>query len=130
MMAGRIQMAFDGLPPALVQHKAGKVRILAVLSKERIAQLPDVPTLTEAGYPIVSSSWWGVFAPTGTPKEIVQRLNTTIRQIQASPDYRAQMANAFASMPEDFTPEQYAQFLTRDAQSWKRLIEPMGLQLD
>ncbi|MDP3139989.1 MAG: tripartite tricarboxylate transporter substrate binding protein [Burkholderiaceae bacterium] len=130
MIGGRVHIAFDGMPAALVQHKAGTIRILAVASKERIPQLPDVPTLTEEGYPIVSSSWWGVYAPAGTPRDVVARLNATIRRIQASPEFKAQMASANASAPEDFTPEQYAAFLKRDYEFWRKLIEPMNLQLD
>lgn len=130
MIAGRVHMSIDGLPPSLVQHKAGNIKILGVLSKDRIAQLPDVPTLTESGIPIVSASWWGVMAPAATPKDVVQLLNTTIRRIAASPEYREQMVLANATVAEDQTPEQFAAFMARDQEVWRKVIEPLGLQLD
>lgn len=130
LIAGRIHMAFDGLPPALAQHRAGTIRILAVASQERIPQLPDVPTLTESGYPIVSSSWWGLFVPAGTPRDIVERLNTLIRDIQGSDAFREQMANANATIPQHLSPPEYAAFMKRNFDFWRQLIEPLQLKLD
>lgn len=130
MMAGRVQMAIDGLPGALTQYKAGNVKILAAVTEERLPQLPDTPTLKELGYPIVSSSWYGILVPAGTPKPIVVKLNSEIRRITNSSEFRQQLASAGVTPPPDSSPEEFAAFLERDAEFWKKLIEPMNLKLD
>ena len=130
MIAGRIHLAFDGLPPGLAQHKAGNVRTIGALTEERLTQLPEVPTLKELGYPIVSSTWYGILVPAGTPPEIVDKLNTSIRKVQATDEYQQQLANANVLPSPDYTPQEMGEFMKRNSRMWQEMIEPMNLQLD
>jgi len=94
LMGGQVHMIFDNAPSSVPLVKSGKVKALAVTSRDRLAALPDTPTLTEALLPGYESlSWTGVAVPGGTPQEIVDRLNTEINTILKQPDVRARLAD-------------------------------------
>jgi tripartite-type tricarboxylate transporter receptor subunit TctC len=97
---------------AIVPHvKAGKLRALAVSSKERLSLLPDLPTVAEAAVPgYQSSSWYGILAPAGTPAEIVTRLNAALVKVIARPDVRAALAKEGAD-PVGNSPEAFGAFI-------------------
>src|SRR5256714_5734743 len=120
-------MMFIDLAPGLEHVRAGTLRALAVTTKERSALLPDLPSLHEAGIPGYDvTSWAGLFAPAGTPQEIVTRLNEEMRKIISNRDVRAKIAvtgfDAFTGPPEAL-----AAFVQSELVNWSRLIKDAGI---
>jgi tripartite-type tricarboxylate transporter receptor subunit TctC len=130
LMAGEVDMVSIGPPAALPQIQAGKVRPLAVLQKERVSTLPDVPTSKEAGidnFEVVS--WYGLLAPAGTPPDIVNRLNAEWIKIAAMPDTIDKMQNAGVE-PLSSTSEQFADFIKAETVRWSKVIKEANLSVD
>jgi tripartite-type tricarboxylate transporter receptor subunit TctC len=123
LMVGEIDVAILGLPTCIELINAGKVRGLAALSKSRPLLLPDMPTANEAGVkgfevPI----WYGMLAPPGTPRNIINRLNAEFNKVTASPDIKEAMGKAFFE-PLSSTPEELSKFLKDEMELWNRLIK-------
>jgi tripartite-type tricarboxylate transporter receptor subunit TctC len=128
VLGGRISMMFIDLAPGLEHVRAGTLRALAVTTKERSALLPDLPSLHEAGIPGYDvTSWAGLFAPAGTPKEIVAQLNAEVAKIIANPDVKAKIAvtgfDAFTGPPETL-----AVFVQSELVNWAKLIKDAGIE--
>jgi putative tricarboxylic transport membrane protein len=128
VLGGRVSMMFIDLAPGLEHVRAGTLRPLAVTTKERSALLPDLPSLHEAGIPGYDvTSWAGLFAPAGTPKEIVARLNDEVRKIIANPEAKARIAitgfDAFSGPPETL-----AAFVQSELANWGKLIKDAGIE--
>ena len=105
LMGGEVDMVVIGPPAAMPQIQAGKVRALAVLSNERVPSLPNVPTAKEAGIDNFEvTTWYGILAPAGTPRDIINRLNAEWIKIAAMPDTKEKMQNA-GFEPMSSTPE-------------------------
>jgi tripartite-type tricarboxylate transporter receptor subunit TctC len=110
------------------QVKAGRLRALALNGNQRLPALPDVPTLTESGLPFDLVGWHGLFAPMGTPKEIVDRLNRLVNQIIAQPDVKSRLFElAMFPVQPPTTPEQWAAMLRSDVQAWGELVRNTGI---
>ncbi|HEY2137429.1 MAG TPA: tripartite tricarboxylate transporter substrate binding protein [Xanthobacteraceae bacterium] len=129
LLGSHVDFYFPGFPAALPFVKAGKMKLLAVSSARRSSIAPDVPTIAEAtGIKDFDFSLWvGFFAPHGTPKDVVTRLNTAINQILAQPDIQAKMAEAGA----DITPmsvDQFAGFMQSESRKYMRIIEETGIK--
>jgi tripartite-type tricarboxylate transporter receptor subunit TctC len=129
VIGGRVSMMFIDLAPGLEHVRAGNLRALAVTTKERSALLPDLPSLHEAGIPGYDvTSWAGLFAPAGTPKEIVDRLNAEVQKIIANPDAKAKIAvtgfDAFSGPPESL-----ATFVQSELTNWGKLIKDAGIEV-
>jgi len=127
LINGRVSMIFDG-GAFLPQVQAGKVRLLAVTSSQRLDSLPDVPTMAEsglAGYDL--SFWFGVVAPGGTPKPIVDRLSREINEITRNPAFRARMANFNNMQLTSGSPEQLAEQIKGDILLWQKLLKDAGV---
>jgi len=108
LLGGRVQVMIDALQQAMPYIKAGKLRPIAVASSKRLPQLPDVPTIAEAGVPgYESGSWYGFVAPAGTPREIVDKLSREIARILKLPDVQQVLATP-GLVPVGSTPEQFA----------------------
>ena len=130
VMAGHVPLMFDTTVVAAPHIQSGKVRALAVTSTKRVGSLPGVPTMTEAGvkgYEIVS--WQGVFAPAGTPKEIVQRLNAEIVKILKMPDMRERLAGLGLD-PVGNTPDEFAAFQQAEIARWAKLVKEAKITAD
>jgi tripartite-type tricarboxylate transporter receptor subunit TctC len=128
-IAGHTPISFGALPPAAPLIKEGKLRALAVSGATRSPALPDVPTLTEAGYPqIKGDAWQGVFAPAGTPAEIIAQLNREIVRIIRSPDMQPRWLELgytpIASSPEDF-----AKQIRGDIEAWGKVIRAADIKV-
>jgi tripartite-type tricarboxylate transporter receptor subunit TctC len=130
LIGGQVQVMIGNMPPMLPHVKAGKLRALAVTTAHRYPGLPDVPTVAEsglAGYETVA--WFGLFAPAGTPKEIVQRMNREVNAIVALPDIRERLLGLgmepMPGTPEDFTVRQAA-----DIAKWKKVVADSGAKVD
>jgi len=122
VVAGHVPIGFNALTPALPQIKEGKLRALAVTSKTRSQILPDVPTMTEAGYPdIAGDSWVGMLVPTGTPKEIVGLLHREIARIIVVPETKERLAT-LGFEPVGSTPEEFGNQITIEIERWGNVI--------
>jgi tripartite-type tricarboxylate transporter receptor subunit TctC len=127
VMTGRIAMMFVDFAIGSPQTKAGKVRALAVTTKERSALLPDIPSMTEAGLPSFDlTPWNAIFAPANTPKPIIDRLNRDLRAIIADPQIRHRLAaigfDAFSS-----TPDELDDFVREDFAKWATWVKDAGI---
>jgi tripartite-type tricarboxylate transporter receptor subunit TctC len=122
VVAGHTPIGFNALTPAVPQIKEGKLRALAVTSKTRSQILPDVPTMTEAGYPeIAGDSWVGVLVPAETPKEIVALLHREIAGIIALPDMKERLAT-LGFEPVVSTPAEFASQIRLEIETWAKVI--------
>jgi tripartite-type tricarboxylate transporter receptor subunit TctC len=127
LIEGRVQLWLASMPSALPFIRSGKLRALAVAGANRSPALPDVPTLAEAGVPVETSFWQGVFAPAGTPQAIVARLNRAIAEITAQEGARAWYLNLGAELAGG-TPEQLAAEVRRDKEKWSKIAKEIGIE--
>jgi tripartite-type tricarboxylate transporter receptor subunit TctC len=128
VVAGQVPMIFPTLPVALPFIKAGKLRPIAVSSAERSSLLPEVPTVAESGSlpEFEVSVWVGIFAPAGTPKEIVNRLNTEIAKIVRVPNIRERLAGLGAE-PVGDTSEHFAAYIRSELAKWSKVAKAAGI---
>jgi len=130
LMGGQVQLMFDNLPSSLAFIKAGKLRALAVTSTVRAAALPDVPTMVEAGVPgFEASSWFGILAPAGTPRDIVMRINGEVAKWLASPDAREKLS-AQGAIAAGGTPEDFARHIGSETTKWAKVVKESGAKVD
>jgi len=130
LLAGEIDVAFGDAAALLPQVRAGKLRPLAVTSARRLAALPDVPTMIEAGIAdFESTTWAGVLAPAGTPGTIVKTLQTEMAHILELPDVRKRISD-LAAEPVGNTPEEFAAFLRAEAARWGAVVKASGAKAD
>ena len=123
LMGGQIQVLFTGAPAVLGQIKNGQLRALAVSSPTRLAALPDLPTVAEAGYKdFEADQWYGIVAPAGTPREIVLRLNAQINQALGSTELKARLTSEGA-IASPTTPEAFGAHIVREIARWKPVIQ-------
>jgi tripartite-type tricarboxylate transporter receptor subunit TctC len=128
LVAGHAPIGFNALTPAVPQIKEGKLRALAITSKTRSQSLPDVPTMTEAGYPdIAGDTWVGVLVPAGTPKEIITLLHREIAKIIALPDMRERLAT-LGFEPVVSTPEEFAKQIRVEIETWGKVIRAANIK--
>ena len=126
LLGGQVQMMFDNLPVSLPHVKAGKLRALAVTSLTRSAALPDVPTMDEEGYKgFDATSWFGLLAPAGTPKDIIAKVNSASVKAIAAPEMRERLA-AQGADPVGNTPEQFAAFIQAEVVKWAKVVKDSG----
>ena len=123
LISGQVSSAFSYWSVLMPHVKAGKLRILAVTSAKRLEVLPDMPTFAEAGLPgLEAYAWQGVFAPTGTPKAVVDRLNAGIAAILNAPELRKQIIDGGSEAGGD-SPEEFAAFTRAERQRWGKVIQ-------
>ena len=130
VVSGQVTMTFDNITTAWPLAKAGKLRALAVTTAQRSPIAPDVPTLAEAGlagYEI--GSWQGVFAPAGTPVDVVKRLNTEIVKIINMPDVREKLVGLGAE-PVGNTPDEFAALVKSEVVKWAAVVKQSGARVD
>ena len=128
VLAGRVQMYVSPTLAVLPQYKAGRVRLLAVSSPERLAAAPEIPTLVEKGLPFVRFGWLGVCAGAGTPQPVIALLNRHIVAVVQSADYRG-MSEKAGSIALSSTPEELAKILAETYEQTARISKEFGLQL-
>ena len=130
VMGGQVDMMFIGTPPAMPLIQSGKLKALAVTTTKRMSTLPQVPTVSESGLPQFESiAAQGIFAPAGTPRDVVQKLNTEIAKIIRMPDVRAKW-DQLGAEPVDNTPQQFATWLSSEALKWGKVIQVSGAKPD
>jgi tripartite-type tricarboxylate transporter receptor subunit TctC len=130
MIGNEVDMVVIGLPTSLQHIQSGKVRALAVLSERRMPELPDVPTAKEAGIDhFETSTWYGLLASGGTPRDIINRWNAEWLKIVAMPDTRDKMQKV-GFEPLSGTPEQFAEFIKRETVRYGRVIKEANLSIE
>jgi tripartite-type tricarboxylate transporter receptor subunit TctC len=130
LASGENAFAINNILDAQPFVKQGKMRALAVTGAKRSPAVPDVPTLLESGIKVEANLWTGLFAPAGTPKAIVNKLNEDIGRIVGTPQMKEWLLNNLGGEFTPNTPEQYGTFLATDAAHWQTVIKQIGLQLD
>jgi len=123
VVAGHVDIMFVNVSSAVPQWRAGKIKILAMGSARRLAQFPDVPTVAESDLPgFEATSWFGLFATGGTPREIVTKLNAEVRRLFSDPGFQEKVLapNLFESVTN--SPEQLAELIRTQTEKWERVI--------
>ena len=130
LVAGHVQLASMGFPPAIPQVKTGKLRAIAVTGAKRSPLLPEVPTVSEAGLPGFDvSSWYGVFAPMGLPRDLVTKLNGDIVAILGEADLKERLASLGAE-PMPMSPEDFGHFVREEVAKWAKVVKESGAKAD
>jgi tripartite-type tricarboxylate transporter receptor subunit TctC len=130
LMAGQVQFMAESIPQAAQYHKQGKVRALAVTSRERNPALPDIPTVMETGiknFEVVG--FYGFLAPAGTPKDVVNKLSDAFKAVMNQPDIKSRMV-AQGADPAFLGSEDFAKFLTTEMPRWAAVVQKSGAKLD
>ena len=130
LLAGQIDLMFDNTPNVIGHVRAGKMKALAVSTAQRSALAPDVPTVAEAGVPGYELAvWFGVLAPAGTPKDIINRLNAEIVKALNSADIKDRFAKQGVEVKTS-TPEQFSEFLKSEVARWAKVVQEAGIRGD
>ncbi|MCP5282233.1 MAG: tripartite tricarboxylate transporter substrate binding protein [Rhodoferax sp.] len=130
ILGGQVDVMFDAETTMADYSRQGKVRALASTGLTRSANLPDMPTVAEAGVPKYEATiWLGLMAPKGTPTDVVNRLNTAVRKIVAQPDVKALWAKQGA-VPMSMSPGEFDQYLTADIAKWATIVKAANIKPD
>jgi tripartite-type tricarboxylate transporter receptor subunit TctC len=130
LLAGQVQLTIDNLPAILPHIKTGAVRALAISTDKRVPQLPDLPTIAEAGLPgYAAISWQMVTAPAGTPRPILDRMAATISKLTADPAFRTRVAEAGAE-PAGGTVDEARAFVKQETVKWREVVLKSGAKAD
>ena len=127
IIGGHVKVYFSLVPASLQHVRNGTLRVLAVTTAQRLPYLPEVPTIAELGFPDYEiNSWQGVFAPAGTPKDIIAKINHELVQMLNTPEVRARMAREGAD-PVGNTPDEFAGRIKSEIEKWTKVAKAAGL---
>jgi len=130
LLGGQVPVMFDNVPNVLPHVKSGRLRALAVSGAKRSSLVPDLPTVAEAGVPDYEVTvWFGLVAPAGTPREVVQKLNAEVQKILAMPDVRERFL-AQGVEPQGSTPEQFAEHIRTQMAKWAKVVQDAGVKAE
>jgi tripartite-type tricarboxylate transporter receptor subunit TctC len=130
LIAGNVQAMFDSVPSSAASARDGRLRALAVTTRNRIAPFPDLPTIAEAGVPGYEiSTWYGIWAPARTPPAIINRLQQAVAAAARNPETRARF-DALGAEPVADSPEDYARFVRAEFDRWGKLVRDARIKLD
>ena len=130
LVAGVVESSFAGVPNALAQVPQGRLKALAVTTAKRIPQLPDVPTLQEAGVAGYDASvWLALLAPAGTPRDVVVKLNTEIAKLMAQPEVVKALTEAGVEVAPS-SPEAMSSYLVKEMERWGKVVKETGVKLE
>ncbi|WP_367065325.1 tripartite tricarboxylate transporter substrate binding protein [Oryzisolibacter sp. LB2S] len=130
LLGGQVDLTFGTAPPFMPHIAAGKLRVLAVTGKERLASLPDVPTTAEAGYPGVNAtSWFALFAPAAVPKPVIDRLAADMKKVVEDPAFRKKAQEQGASA-DYLGPQQLGERVKADFSNWAGVIKSSKIQAE
>jgi tripartite-type tricarboxylate transporter receptor subunit TctC len=128
LVGGQIQLMFDSMPSAMPFIKSGKLRAIAVTTAKRVDELPDVPTMDESGFAGFDiSTWYGLWAPAGTPADVVAKLAEHAARALQQPEVKKQYAN-LAAKPVGSTPAAFARFTEAEGKKWKDVVRAAGIE--
>lgn len=130
LIAGQVDMMFDGLGSSSQHIKGGKIKALAVASAKRSPAFPDVPTAAEAGVPgYIVSTWYGLWAPKGTPKDVVDKMTAEVTKALNSPELKTSWLNNGSDTP-NLTGEAYGKFVSSEIKRWADVAKASGAKMD
>lgn len=130
LVGGQIDIMFDNMPSSIQHVRSGRLRPIAVTTAKRSPELPDVPTVAEAGVPgYEATSWFGMFAPAATPASVVARLNAALVKVLAQPDVKKKIAEQ-GGEPYSEKPEQFAEFIRKETAKWSQVVKASGASVD
>src|SRR5579863_1640306 len=130
VLSGQMNMTFEGATGIMPYLKSGKLRALAVTSPHRLPQLPDVPTMAEAGYPgMPPDAWQAIVAPAGTPADIVVKINAVVNRGLADPQVRERILG-LGGVPQPMSPQDFAAFIAEQVQRWGDIIRVAGVRIE
>jgi tripartite-type tricarboxylate transporter receptor subunit TctC len=129
LMGGEIQMIITPIPEIVSHMKSGRLRMIAVSSATRTAQFPDIPSIAETVKGYDYSSWFGAFAPVGTPRPIIDRLNAEIRKAMADPAV-AEKLSVQTLDPMPMSPDEFAKFLQQDFDKLREVVRISGARVE
>jgi tripartite-type tricarboxylate transporter receptor subunit TctC len=130
LLGGRIELMFDAFAQYEPHLQGGKLRALAVANPTRLSRLPDVPTTAEAGLPdYVLASWFGLAAPAGTPREVIERVNAEARKALAGADVREALAK-LGLEPGGNSPQEYAAMIADELARWRQAVKAAAIKID
>ncbi|MGZ5177279.1 MAG: Bug family tripartite tricarboxylate transporter substrate binding protein [Burkholderiales bacterium] len=128
LISGQVDVLVMAVPAAAAQVEAGKARALAIVSEKRATPLPNVPTAKEAGFEnFVVDIWYGILAPSGTPQNVVSRLNTELNKALGSSELKDKLLAA-GIQPTGGTPEQFASFIRSETARYAKVIKDAGIK--
>jgi tripartite-type tricarboxylate transporter receptor subunit TctC len=130
VIAGHVPMMFVSTGLIVQPWKAGQLRPLGVGSRERLAQFPELPTVAETLPGFTALVWFGLFAPSGTPRDIVVKLNTAVQRILADRSFRDRFLTPNLYEPMPGSPEQFAEDIRRDSERWQKVIRDAKLAIE
>ena len=129
LIAGQVQVMFDNLPSSAGFIKDGRIRALAVTTATREASLPNVPTVGETVPGYEASAWFGVSAPKGTPRDVVEKLNVAINQLLVDPKIQKRLSD-LGGTPIPGTPEDFGKLISNETQKWEKVVKTSGATVD
>jgi tripartite-type tricarboxylate transporter receptor subunit TctC len=129
LLSGQVDFNFDNLATAAPNIRSGKLKALAVTTLERSAVMPEVPTVAETYKGFAIDTWWGLIAPAGTPRDLVQKLNAAFVDALKSPEVKTRFGNLMAE-PAPSTPEQFDDFMKRERAKYERVVKISGAKVD
>jgi tripartite-type tricarboxylate transporter receptor subunit TctC len=129
LLGGRVQMMFDPIPSSIEHIRAGRLRPLAVTTRERSGALPDVPTVGDFVPAYEASVWFGLGAPKNTPAEIVDKLNNEINASLTDPKLRARMAD-LGAVPMPMTPADFGKLIAAETEKWGKVVKFAGIKAE
>ena len=130
LLGNQVAIMFDNMPSAIQHVRSGKLRPLAVTTAKRSPELPDVPTIAEAGVPgYEATSWFGMLAPAGTPPAVITRLNAAIVKVLAQPAVKKKIEEQGAEVVSE-TPAQFAAFIQSESVKWSKVVKESGASVD
>ena len=123
LLGGQTQMTFNGVPPIIAQIKSGKLRPIAVGTAKRISSLPEVPTIAESGYPgFETSQWYGLLAPAGTPRPILDKLHAEVTKALSNPETTRKITDD-GGLVVGGTPEQFKALIGKELERWGQVVK-------
>ncbi len=130
LASGEVQLYFDSVTTSIPQHKSGTIKILGFTSAERLPAALDVPTLKEQGIPLVATSWFGIMAPAGTPRPVIDKLHREVQKAVNSKDYQAKVSATGATPAASSSPEEFAALIESMTQLWGRIPSALKIKFD
>jgi tripartite-type tricarboxylate transporter receptor subunit TctC len=131
VLGGHVDIMFTTVSSAMEFVKAKTVKAFAVTTRERMTELPDIPTMHELGWTnLVTSSWQGVLVPSGTPRPIVEKLHAAIVKVLADPAVQARMRNVGAIAVASKSPEEFKAYMDSETAKWNKAIQESGVRAD
>ncbi|MBP3980133.1 MULTISPECIES: Bug family tripartite tricarboxylate transporter substrate binding protein [unclassified Acidovorax] len=130
LLGNQIAIMFDNLPSVIPHVRSGKLRAIAISTAKRSPELPDVPTIAEAGVPgYEAMSWFGMFAPAATPKPVLDKLSAALAKVLANPEVKKKIADQGGESVNE-TPAQFAAFIKSESTKWGKVVKESGASLD